>query len=77
MDGINGAAWRLMIHIWALSPYGVLAGMLMFSNKQGMTALVAASRFFSATATRSPGLDTPRLPWSRTLLRIVIHQPQL
>jgi hypothetical protein len=39
MDGINGAAWRLMIHIWALSPYGVLAGMLMFSNKQGMTAL--------------------------------------
>jgi hypothetical protein len=30
----NGAAWRLMIHIWALSPYGVLAGVLMFGNKQ-------------------------------------------
>jgi hypothetical protein len=32
---IGGAAWRLLIQTWALSPYGVLAGMLMFSNKQG------------------------------------------
>jgi hypothetical protein len=35
MDGIDGAVRHLMIHIWALSPYGVLAVMLMFGNKRG------------------------------------------
>ena len=35
MEGIVGAAGRLMTQTWALSPYWVLAGKLMFGNKQG------------------------------------------
>ena len=35
MEGIDGAAWRLLIQTWAHPPYGVLAGMLMLGNKQG------------------------------------------
>ena len=34
MDEIDGAAWRLMVQRWALSPYEVLAGKLTFCNKQ-------------------------------------------
>ena len=60
MDGIDGAAWHLMIQIWALSSYGLLAGVLMFGNEQGMPALFAASRFVkAATATRLLGPGTP------------------
>jgi len=33
MEGIFGAIGRLMTQTWALSPYGVLAGKLMFGNK--------------------------------------------
>jgi hypothetical protein len=39
MDRIDDAAWRLMIQAWALSPYVVLAGKLMFGNKHGRLKL--------------------------------------
>ena len=35
MDEIDGATWRLIIRRWALSPYEVLAGKLMFCNEYG------------------------------------------
>jgi hypothetical protein len=43
MEGIVGAAWHLMIQTWALSPYVVLAGMLMFGNKQDRRKLFATA----------------------------------
>jgi hypothetical protein len=41
MEGIVGAAWHHMIQIWALAPYVVLAGKLMFGHKYGCGKLSA------------------------------------
>jgi hypothetical protein len=50
MEGIVGAAGRLMIQTWALSPYGVLAGKLMFGNKPDRRKLSATRSYTIALA---------------------------